>query len=50
MWATFRSASSVQDQRVRLADVLALKNREAPTQAALEELRADMEDLMGNGL
>jgi excisionase family DNA binding protein len=32
-------------RRVRLADVLALKRREAPVRAALEELRADTENL-----
>lgn len=37
------------DQRVQLADVLALKNREAATRGALEELWTDTEDLMGNG-
>jgi excisionase family DNA binding protein len=37
-------------RRVRLADVLALKRREAPVRAALEELRADTEDLMAHGL
>ena len=37
-------------RRVRLADVLALKRREAPARVALEELRADTEDLMAHGL
>ena len=37
-------------RRLRLADVLALRRREAPIRAALEELRADTEDLMTNGL
>lgn len=37
-------------RRLRLADVLALKRREAPVRAALEELRADTEDLMARGL
>ena len=37
-------------RRVRLADVLELKRREAPVRTAMEELRADTEDLMANGL
>lgn len=37
-------------RRLRFADVLALKRREAPLRAALEELRADTEDLMAHGL
>jgi excisionase family DNA binding protein len=37
-------------RRVRLSDVLALKRREAPIRTALEELRADTEDLMTHGL
>jgi excisionase family DNA binding protein len=37
-------------RRLRLADVLALKQREAPVRAAIKELRADTEDLMANGL
>jgi excisionase family DNA binding protein len=37
-------------RRVRLCDVLALKRRDAPIRAALEELRADTEDLMAHGL
>lgn len=37
-------------RRLRLADVLALKRRETPVRAALEELRADTEDLMAHGL
>lgn len=37
-------------RRLRLADVLALKRREAPVRAALEELRADAEDPIAHGL
>ena len=37
-------------RRVRLADVLEIRRKEAPTRAALEELRADTEDLMAHGL
>ncbi len=37
-------------RRLRLAEVLDLKRREAPIQAALDELRADTEDLMAHGL
>ena len=37
-------------RRVRLADVLELKRREAPVRTALEALRADTEDLMAHGL
>lgn len=37
-------------RRIRLAEVLALKRREAPVRAALEELCADTEDLMAHGL
>ncbi len=37
-------------RRVRLADVLEVKRREAPVRTALEELRADTEDLMAHGL
>jgi excisionase family DNA binding protein len=37
-------------RRVRLADVLEIKCREAPVRTALEELRADTEDLMTHGL
>ena len=37
-------------RRVRLADVLEVKRREAPVRAALDELRADTDDLMTHGL
>ena len=37
-------------RRLRLADVLELKQREAPVRAALDELQADTEDLMAHGL
>jgi len=37
-------------RRVRLADVLEIRRKEAPARAALEELRADTEDLMAHGL
>jgi excisionase family DNA binding protein len=37
-------------RRVRLADVLEVKRREAPVRTALDELRADTEDLMAHGL
>jgi len=37
-------------RRIRLADVMALRHREAPARAALEALRADTEDLMAHGL
>jgi len=37
-------------RRLRAADVLALKRRESPVRAALEELRADTDDLMADGL
>jgi len=37
-------------RRIRLSDVLALKQREAPIRAALEDLRADTEDLMAHGI
>ena len=37
-------------RRLRLADVLELKRREAPVRAALAELQADTEDLMAHGL
>lgn len=37
-------------RRLRLADVLALRRREAPVRAALEELAADTEDLERHGL
>ena len=37
-------------RRVRLADVLEIRRNEAPARAALEELRADTEDLMAHGL
>lgn len=37
-------------RRVRLADVLEIKRREAPVRAALEALRADTADLMAHGL
>ena len=37
-------------RRIRLADVLEAKRKEASVRAALEELRADTEDLMAHGL
>lgn len=37
-------------RRLRLADVLELRRREAPIRAALEELAADTEDLERHGL
>ena len=37
-------------RRVRLADVLEIRRKEAPARAALEELRGDTEDLMAHGL
>ena len=37
-------------RRLKLADVLALRDREAPVRAAREELRADTEELMALGL
>lgn len=37
-------------RRVRLADVLALKGKEAPIRAALEDLRTDTDDLIAHGL
>jgi excisionase family DNA binding protein len=37
-------------RRLRLSDVLDLKRREAPMRAALDELRADTDDLMSHGL
>ena len=37
-------------RRLRLADVLELKRREAPIRAALEELQADTEELSARGL
>jgi excisionase family DNA binding protein len=37
-------------RRIRLSDVLALKRREAPIRAALEDWRADTEDLMAHGI
>lgn len=37
-------------RRLRLSDVLALKRREAPVRAALEELQADTEELTAHGL
>lgn len=37
-------------RRLRLSDVLDLKRREAPVQAALEELQADTEELTAHGL
>lgn len=37
-------------RRLRLADVLDLRRREAPMRAALEELAADTEDLERHGL
>jgi excisionase family DNA binding protein len=37
-------------RRVRLSDVLDLKQREASVRAALDELQADTEDLIAHGL
>jgi len=37
-------------RRLRLADVLALKEQEAPVRAALAALQADTDDLMAHGL
>lgn len=37
-------------RRLRLADVLELKQREAPVRAALDKLQADTEDLLAHGL
>jgi excisionase family DNA binding protein len=37
-------------RRLRLSDVLELKQREATVRSALEELRADTDELMANGL
>jgi excisionase family DNA binding protein len=37
-------------RRIRLADVLAARHRDAPVRAALEALQADTEDLMAHGL
>ena len=37
-------------RRIRLADVLEIRHKEAPARAALEELRADTEGLMAHGL
>lgn len=37
-------------RRIRLADVIALKTREAPMRAALAELQADTDDLIARGL
>jgi excisionase family DNA binding protein len=37
-------------RRLRLTDVIELKRREAPTRAALDELRADTDDLIAHGL
>jgi excisionase family DNA binding protein len=37
-------------RRVRLADVLEIRRKEAHARAALEELRVDTEDLMAHGL
>jgi excisionase family DNA binding protein len=37
-------------RRVRLVDVLEIKRRETPVRIALEELRADTEDLMAHGI
>ena len=37
-------------RRIRLADVLALKQAEAPVRDALTELQADTEELMARGL
>jgi len=37
-------------RRIRLSDVLELKRREASVQSALDELRADTDELMANGL
>jgi hypothetical protein len=37
-------------RRLRLADVLEVKRREAPIRAALDELRADTDELAAHGL
>jgi excisionase family DNA binding protein len=37
-------------RRLRLSDVLDLKRREAPVGAALDELRADTDELAAHGL
>lgn len=37
-------------RRIRVSDVLALRQREAPVRAALAELQADTEELMARGL
>jgi hypothetical protein len=37
-------------RRIRLSDVLELKRREASVRSALDELRADTDELMANGL
>jgi len=37
-------------RRLRLSDVLDLKRREAPIRAALEELKADTDELVAHGL
>ena len=37
-------------RRLRLSDVLDLKQREAPVRAALSDLQADTEDLTAHGL
>jgi len=37
-------------RRLRLSDVLELKRREAPVRSTLEELRADTDELIANGL
>ena len=37
-------------RRIRLADVLEAKRRDAPIRDAMEELRSDTEDLVANGL
>jgi excisionase family DNA binding protein len=37
-------------RRLRLIDVLDLKRREMPVRAALDELRADTDDLLAHGL
>ena len=37
-------------RRLRLSDVLDLKQREAPVRAALDELQADTDELTAHGL